>query len=76
MEITGKFLLRCMRHTFIWAFVTSAMYVADHFQHLLPLILFKWIKVVGGCIFTFYFVDLVWIFLYVICDDVFFEDKN
>ena len=76
MKITDKFILRCMRHTFIWAFVTSAMYVADHFQHLLPLILFKWIKVVGGCIFAFYLACLVWVLTCLLCDDDFFEEKN
>lgn len=47
MEITGKFLLRCMRHTFIWAWDASIMYAAYHLQHFLPPILFTLIMAVG-----------------------------
>lgn len=48
MKITDKLILRCMRHTFIWAWDASIMYAAYHLQHFLPPILFTLIMAVGG----------------------------
>lgn len=76
MEITDKFILRCMRHTFIWTLDIFIMYAAYHLQHFLPPILFTLIMAVGGCIFAFYLACLVWVLTCLLCDDDFFEDKN
>jgi hypothetical protein len=76
MKITDKFILRCMRHTFIWTLDISIMYAAYHLQHFLPPILFTLIMAVGGCIFAFYLACLVWGLTCLLCDDDFFEDKN
>ena len=68
MKITDKLILRCMRHTFIWALDISIMYAAYHLQHFLPPSLFKWTTAVGGCIFIIYFLSLVWLFLCLLDD--------
>lgn len=36
MKITGKFLLRCMRHTFIWALDTFIMCADYHLRRIYP----------------------------------------
>lgn len=76
MKITGKFLLRCMRHTFIWALGTFIMCADYHLQHFLPPILFTLIMAVGGCIFAFYLACLVFLLACILCDDELFKDKN
>lgn len=76
MKITDKFILRCMRHTFIWALDISIMYAAYHLQHFLPPILFTLIMAVGGCIFAFYLACLVFLLACILCDDELFKDKN
>lgn len=76
MKITDKFILRCMRHTFIWALDISIMYAAYHFQHFLPPILFTLIMAVSGFIFTFDLAYLVWGLTGLLGNDDFFEDKN
>lgn len=76
MEITGKFLLRCMRHTFIWALDTFIMDAAYHLQHLLPPIPFILIMAVGIYIFVFYMVRLAGFLACILCGDELFKDEN
>lgn len=65
MKITDRFILNCMIHSAIWAWVTAIMYAAYRHQHLIPPSLFELIMVVGGGIFIIYFLlcNLLVIFL-------------
>mgnify|MGYP007069097059 CR=1 FL=1 len=76
MKITDKLILRCMRHTFIWAWDASIMYAAYHLQHFLPPILFTLIMAVGGCIFIIYFLSLIGIFLCLLCNFLLLYDND
>lgn len=76
MEITGKFLLRCMRHTFIWALDTFIMCATYHLQHLIPPIPGILIMAVGIYIFVFYMVRLAGFLACILCGDELFKDEN
>ena len=76
MKITGKFLIRCMRHTFIWALDTFIMCADYHLQHLIPPIPGILIMAVGIYIFVFYMVRLAGFLACILCGDELFKDEN